>query len=136
MSVTFNSPNVVIGHMSGGTININNSDAQQTKKERPQHVCEDVMPVQEEHRTSSIPPDFFCISQKFTEKNIRERLDAELKQSTFKVEYCRALYRLQHMGCINISQYESDTKRANIFNQYQHKFQLSAYDFCKARANK
>ncbi len=48
MSVILNSPNVVIGHMSGGTININNSATaeQQAKKERPE--CEDIEPVEEE----------------------------------------------------------------------------------------
>ena len=134
MSVILNSPNVVIGHMSGGTINIhNNATPEPAVKTQP--ACEDVTPIKEE-KPSSIPPSFFCISQQFTEQNIRERLAAELKQSTFKVEYCRALYRLQHIGCINISQYESDAKRASIFNEYQDKFVLSAYDFCKARTNK
>ena len=130
MSVILNSPNVVIGHMSGGTININNGVAPEpSKKEqaKPQQV-EDIEPA-------SMPPKFFCVSEKFPEQNIRDRLAADLKQSTTKIEYCRALYRLQHMGCINIDQYTSDEKRAEVFNEYQSTFKLSASDFCKARAS-
>ena len=130
MSVILNSPNVVIGHMSGGTININNGVAPEpSKKEqaKPQQV-EDIEPV-------GAPPEFFRVSEKFSEQNIRDRLAADLKQSTTKIEYCRALYRLQHMGCINIDQYTSDEKRAEVFNEYQSTFKLSASDFCKARAS-
>lgn len=85
---------------------------------------------------SSIPPSFFCISARFTEENIRERLDAELAQATSKVDYCRALYRLQHIGCININQYASDAQRAIVLNNFQSKFTLSAIDFCRARTTK
>ena len=85
---------------------------------------------------SVIPPDFFCISSRFSEENIRERLDAELAQSTSKIDYCRALYRLQHIGCININQYASDAQRAIVFNRFQSKFNLSPSDFCKARMAK
>ncbi len=132
MSVILNSPNVVIGHMSGGTININNNAPAEPAQKR-QRVCEDVEPVQQEQPASSIPPDFFRVSQKFSEQSIRERLDAELTQATTKIDYCRALYRLQHMGCINIDQYTSDAKRAIKFNSFQSKFTLSASDFCRAR---
>ena len=83
-----------------------------------------------------IPPDFFCISSRFSEENIRERLNAELAAATTKIEYCRALYRLQHIGCININQYASDAKRAIVFNNFQSKYTLSADDFCRARMNK
>ena len=131
MSVILNSPNVVIGHMSGGTININNNYA--TESAKTQRVCEDVEPVQQEQPASSIPPDFFCISPKFSEQNIRERLDAELAQATTKIDYCRGLYRLQHMGCINIDHYTSDAKRAIVFNDFQSKYNLAADDFCRAR---
>lgn len=135
MSVILNSPNVVIGHMSGGTININNHpSSEHAKKEQPD--CEDIEPMEEEQNTSNIPPDFFCVSARFTEQNIRERLAAELAQATTKIEYCRALYRLQHIGCININQYASDAQRAIVFNQYQTKYKLSPSDFCKARMNK
>ena len=85
---------------------------------------------------STIPPDFFCISQKFTEQNIRERLDAELAQATSKIDYCRALYSLQHIGCININQYASDAKRAIVFNDFQSKYNLTPDDFCRARMKK
>ena len=131
MSVILNSPNVVIGHMSGGTININNNTAPEPAK-KAEPVCEDITP--EEPATNV--PKFFCVSEKFPEQNIRDRLAAELSQSTTKIEYCRALYRLQHIGCINIAQYNSDEKRAKVFNEYQSKFNLSASDFCKARASK
>ncbi len=90
---------------------------------------------EEEPRTSSIPPDFFCISVRFTEENIRERLAAELAQAASKIDYCRALYRLQHIGCININQYASDAKRAIVFNDYQSKFYLAPNDFCRARSS-
>ena len=82
---------------------------------------------------SSIPPDFFCVSARYPEENIRERLTAELSQATSKKDYCRALYRLQHIGCINIDQYASDAQRAEVINRFQSKYTLSASDFCKAR---
>lgn len=133
MSVILNSPNVVIGHMSGGTININNGTAtQETKSQKSQPVCEDITPCE----PATTTPKFFCVSEKFPEQNIRDRLAAELAQSATKIEYCRALYRLQHMGCINIRQYSSDAKRAEVFNEYQSVFKLSASDFCKARASR
>lgn len=96
---------------------------------------EDIEPVQTEKvsNTSSIPPDFFCISARFSEDNIRERLDAELKQATSKIDFCRALYRLQHIGCINIDQYASDAQRAKVLNRYQSRYTLAANDFCRAR---
>lgn len=84
-------------------------------------------------KTSSIPPGFFCISSRFTEENIRERLNAELSLATTKIDYCRALYRLQYIGCINLNQYASDAQRAIVFNRFQDKFTLSPDDFCRAR---
>ncbi len=86
-----------------------------------------------EDKVATIPPDFFCITARFSEENIRERLAAELSQATTKIDYCRALYRLQYIGCININQYASDAQRAIVFNRFQEKFTLSASDFCKAR---
>ena len=102
----------------------------------PQQVAD---PKQEDtvsNTSSAIPPDFFCISSRFSEENIRERLAAELAQATSKIDYCRSLYRLQHIGCINIQQYASDAQRAIVFNRFQSKFNLSPSDFCKARLNK
>lgn len=128
MSVILNSPNVVIGHMSGGTININNNAASEPEKKKDP-VCEDIEPCE----PKSDPPKFFCVSEKFPEQNIRERLAAELAHSSTKIEYCRALYRLQHIGCINIGQYPSDEKRAAVFNEYQSIYKLSADDFYRAR---
>ena len=84
---------------------------------------------------SSIPPDFFCVSARYPEENIRERLDAELKQATSKIDYCRALYRLQNIGCININQYASDAQRASVFNNFQSKYNFAPNDFCRARMN-
>ena len=94
-------------------------------------ACEDIEPV----APANIPPKFFCVSEKFSEQNIRDRLAAELSHSVTKREYCRALYQLQHIGCIDIDQYASDEKRAEVFNEYQSTFKLSASDFCKARAS-
>ena len=102
----------------------------------PQNVAD---PKQEDtvsNTSSAIPPDFFCISSRFSEENIRERLAAELAQATSKIDYCRSLYRLQHIGCINIQQYASDAQRAIVFNRFQSKFNLSPSDFCKARLNR
>ncbi len=87
-------------------------------------------------KPSTIPPDFFCVSARFSEENIRERLDAELKQANTKIEYCRGLYRLDHIGCINIRQYASDAKRAIVFNNFQSKYNLSPDDFFRARLKK
>ena len=89
-----------------------------------------------EDKVATIPPDFFCVSARFTEENIRERLNAELAQAVTKIDFCRALYRLQHIGCINLNQYASDAQRAIVFNRFQDKFNLSASDFCKARMMK
>ena len=103
------------------------------------YVVEDIEPDKEDtvsNTPSSIPPDFFCISDRFSEENIRERLDAELNQATSKIDFCRALYRLQHIGCINIDQYASDAQRAKVLNQYQSRYDLSPDDFCRARITK
>lgn len=103
----------------------------------PQYAASEVTSTDEpKQETSSIPPNFFCISSRFSEKSIRERLAAELAQATSKIDYCRSLYRLQHIGCINIQQYASDAQRAIVFNRFQSKFNLSASDFCKARRAK
>lgn len=99
-------------------------------------VNEGVKEEVKEEAPSTIPPDFFCISARFTEENIRERLAAELNQATSKIDFCRALYRLQHMGCINIDQYASDAQRAQVLNSFQSKYELSASDFCRARQNR
>lgn len=99
-------------------------------------VSELVKEEVKEEAPSTIPPDFFCISARFTEENIRERLAAELNQATSKIDFCRALYRLQHMGCINIDQYASDAQRAQVFNNFQSRYELSASDFCRARQNR
>ena len=48
MSVILNSPNVVIGHMSGGTININNAASEPSKKDQAKHQqVEDIAPVED-----------------------------------------------------------------------------------------
>ena len=62
-----------------------------------------------------------------------ERLAAELNQASSKIDFCRALYRLQHMGCINIDQYASDAQRAQVFNNFQSRYHLAPNDFCRAR---
>ena len=101
----------------------------------PQPVADPKKEDTVQNKPSTIPPNFFCVSARFSEENIRERLDAELKQSTSKIDYCRALYRLQHIGCININQYASDAQRAIVFNNFQSKYDLAPNDFCRARMN-
>lgn len=103
----------------------------------PQPVAEPKQTEDEvSEKPSTIPPNFFCISARFSEENIRERLAAELSLATTKIDYCRALYRLQRIGCININQFASDAQRAIVFNNFQSKFNLSPDDFCRARQNK
>ena len=102
----------------------------------PQPVADPKQEDKVSNTPSAIPPDFFCVSARFSEENIRERLAAELSQATSKIDYCRSLYRLQHIGCINIQQYASDAQRAIVFNRFQSRFTLSASDFCKARMTK
>ena len=111
-----------------GSVTINNYYPQPVADPKPEDKVKDT--------PSSIPPSFFRISARFTEENIRERLAAELAQAISKVDYCRALYRLQHIGCIDLNQYASDAQRAIVFNNYQSKFSLSAIDFCRARTSK
>ena len=111
--------------------NPNSNHHSSSKKE--QAKCEDITP---ENTPSATTPKFFCVSPKFSEQNIRDRIAAELNQSTTKIDFCRALYRLQHIGCIDIDQYSSDEKRAKAFNDYQSTYKLSASDFCKARATR
>lgn len=113
-----------------GSVTINNYYPQPATD--PNQKVEDAV----SNKPSEIPPDFFCISSRFTEENIRERLNAELSLATTKIDYCRALYRLQHIGCINLNLYASDAQRAIVFNRFQSKFNLSPSDFCKARMNK
>jgi len=113
-----------------GSVTINNYYPQPLTDPKPKVEDEVTNPL------STIPPDFFCISARFPEENIRERLDAELSLATTKIDYCRALYRLQHIGCINLNLYASDAQRAIIFNRFQSKFVLSPDDFCRARQSK
>jgi len=113
-----------------GSVTINNYYPQPLTDPKPK-VEDAVM-----NHLVTIPPGFFCISSRFTEENIRERLNAELSLATTKIDYCRALYRLQHIGCINLNQYASDAQRAIVFNRFQDKFNLSPSDFCKARMTK
>jgi hypothetical protein len=113
-----------------GSVTINNYYPQPLTDQKPK-VEDAVM-----NHLVTIPPGFFCISSRFTEENIRERLNAELSLATTKIDYCRALYRLQHIGCINLNQYASDAQRAIVFNRFQDKFNLSPSDFCKARMTK
>lgn len=101
----------------------------------PQPVADPKPEDNSSHSPSAIPPDFFCITPRFSEENIRERLAAELAQAASKIDYCRALYRLQHIGCININQYASDAQRAIVFNNFQSKYNLAPNDFCRARMN-
>lgn len=120
-------------HSKHVTINTNGANVNDIVRS---FFAEDVEPTTEDAGTNSnIPPDFFRVTERFSEANIRERLDAELNQATTKKDYCRGLYRLQHMGCINIDQYASDAQRADVFNRFQSKYDLSASDFCKARMN-
>ena len=114
-----------------GVINFYDNSNSQSKKQQSQQI-EDIEPCE----PKSDPPKFFCVSEKFPEENIRARLAAELSRSVTKREYCRALYDLQHIGCINIDQYASDAKRAKVFNEYQSRYTLAASDFCKARATR
>ncbi len=120
-------------NMSGGTL-VQHADLVQASGDvlvkQPSSL-----PPDTQDKVGDIPPDFFCISARFTEDNIRERLAAELSQATSKIDYCRALYRLQHIGCINISQYASDAQRAIVLNRYQSKYKLAPNDFCRARMN-
>lgn len=110
-----------------GSVTINNYYPQPVADPKPEDTV---------INTPSIIPSFFCLSSRFTEQDIRMRLDAELTQATSKVDYCRALYRLQHMGCININQYASDAQRAIVFNNFQSKYYLTPDDFCRARMTK
>ena len=112
-----------------GVINFFENSAKQEPTKKAEPVCEDIEPVE----PVTAPPKFFCVSEKFPEQNIRDRLAAALNQSTTKIEYCRSLYQLQHIGCINISKYPSDEKRAAVFNEYQSTYKLSADDFYRAR---
>ena len=120
-----------------GVVNINHSSSSANPTDRQETNFSSVSSESDSDTSSpsSIPPDFFRISERFSEENIRERLDAELAQATSKIDYCRGLYRLEHIGCINIRQYASDAKRAIVFNQYQSRFVLASNDFCRARMN-
>lgn len=115
----------------GDLIRACNIDAPQVQDIASAEPIDESEPVEQ----VATPPKFFCVSEKFPEQNIRDRLAAELSHSVTKREYCRALYQLQHIGCINIDQYASDEKRAEVFNKYQSTYKLSASDFCKARAS-
>ena len=57
----------------------------------PQPVADPKNEEKVNNTPSAIPPDFFCVSARFSEENIRARLAAELKQATTKIDYCRAL---------------------------------------------
>ena len=120
-------------HSKSITINGANTNVSDLVRSLMSDDIEDVTP---ENTPSTTTPKFFCVSPKFSEQNIRDRIAAELNQSTTKIDFCRALYRLQHIGCIDIDQYSSDDRRAKALNDYQSTYKLSASDFCKARATR
>lgn len=120
-------------HSKSITINGANANVSDLVRSFMSDDIEDITP---DNSPSTTAPQFFRVSEKFTEQNIRDRLAAALNQSTTKIEYCRALYQLQHIGCIDIDQYTSDEKRAKVLNEYQSTYKLTASDFCKARATR
>ena len=69
MSVILNSPNVVIGHMSGGTININNNAAPEPAK-KTQPACEDIEPVENSFSAPNVKSEIDSII--FTKKSKKE----------------------------------------------------------------
>lgn len=78
MSVILNSPNVVIGHMSGGTININGAkESESAPKQHPQEV-QDIVPEQEEHPAENVD------SIIFTKKAKKEGKEAYIIQALQK----------------------------------------------------
>lgn len=90
MSVILNSPNVVIGHMSGGTININNNYSTQPAKQQ-QRVCEDVETVQQEQ-----PQDTTCAknAQVTTQQPLPFFVPEKLEElGLYTLEQFTAMYR-------------------------------------------
>lgn len=125
MSVILNSPNVVIGHMSGGTININNSTPAEPAQKH-QRVCEDVTPID---------TSFFCTdrySSDIIEKNIRQAINL----STSKADACRRIKSLETYGYITLSNV-NDARKAELINPFAApKYIFTEDDFINARRSK
>lgn len=127
MSVILNSPNVVIGHMSGGTININNIASSETAKKK-QPVCEDIEPIQSQEDVN-----------KYCEYICRERLREQGLYSLDEFEkmlanaakepapqFAKFLNRYKQQGNLD---FLGHTKRQIFDNFRKHFPQMREYDY-------
>lgn len=93
MSVILNSPNVVIGHMSGGTININNGTTSQPELKKDQaktQQVEDITPAEPEPKPEpKSPKDIWGIPQKGKYNQVREYIKDRKKGDPEFKEYCQ-----------------------------------------------
>lgn len=93
MSVILNSPNVVIGHMSGGTININNGTTSQPESKKDQtktQQVEDITPAEPEPQPEpKSPKDIWGIPQKGKYNQVREYIKDRKKGDPEFKEYCQ-----------------------------------------------
>lgn len=131
MSVILNSPNVVIGHMSGGTININNcaTAEQQAKKDRPE--CEDIEPVQEQ---ADEPDCFPLLTEQCRKEGKVHAVENELRtacQGT-AIGLWRAIRANEALGYIAARHLDSRDVY-NAFSRYFGELPYKERNFRKAR---
>lgn len=125
MSVILNSPNVVIGHMSGGTININNTTHAEPTEQK-QRTCEDVEPID---------TSFFC-TNRFAQDIIEKNIHQAINLANSKADACRRIMSLETYGYITLSNV-NDARKAELINPFaQPKYTFTEDDFINARRNK
>lgn len=111
MSVNLNSPNVVIGHMSGGTININNhAAATPTNKERP--IYEDIEPVP----TQEVKDYFRYITPKCISEKRAEAVEAEISAACKGTAegLWRTLWNNENLGFVVVQPIDATTLYRDI----------------------
>ena len=128
MSVILNSPNVVIGHMSGGTININNNAAPEPAKKEQARQVQDVVPIQE----------YFChITKKCIDEKRAEAVEAEIRAACKGTAegLWRTLWHNENMGYVVVEPIDATTLFRDIEKHYG-KLPFKERQFRAARNNR
>lgn len=73
-------------------------------------------------------------TDKYTTEEFEEAVGEEIRLARSKRDACRRLQTLETLKYINLSQYSSDDKRAEVINNFQERFRFTGDDFQKARA--
>lgn len=117
MSIFINNQNAPI--ITDSTVTIINGQVKTTHTEDAQVVTD--------------PPEFFRVSERFTEEYIRTLIAVEEREAKTKKAFVQALYKLHNIGCIDLNHFKTDQERADAINPLLKKFHLTHDDFQRGR---